>query len=151
MGQGTINPEELLERLKKEQAGLRWAPLPPSDGLAEWRKWPVRSELSLDYLHRHWVLPDQFDPSTAGTGIKAKIIHLFGRLVFRVLGPYMRLERELLSHMVRMNDSLARRCDEITLEITRRETEQAKNEARLAAWLHEALRSGGDGPGGHET
>jgi hypothetical protein len=150
MGQETIEPEELLERLRREQEALRWAPLAPSDGLAEWRKWPVRSDLSLDHLHHHWVLPHQFDPSTAGAsgGVKAKLIRIFGRLVFRVLGPYLREERELLSHMVRMNDALARRCDEITLEITRRETSQAKNEARLAAWLHEALGPNRDWPGG---
>ena len=42
-------------------------------------------------------------------------VGLFGRLTFRVLGRYLREERELLAHMVRVNEALERRCDELTL------------------------------------
>ena len=58
MGPTPIDPEELLQRIRGEHRTLRWQPLAPdpvrpgSDGEQ------IRSEESLTYLHRNWMLPD---------------------------------------------------------------------------------------------
>jgi len=71
------------------------------------------------------------------------MIAFFGRLTFRVLGPYLREERELLSHLVRVCDSLEKRCDELTLrceqlnqDLVDRQVAEAENLTELALWLH---------------
>ena len=74
----------------------------------------VRNRESLEYLHHHWALPDTFDPADGGSGVRGKVVSAFGRLTYRVLGRYLREERELLSHLVRVNEALEQRCDELT-------------------------------------
>lgn len=140
MSEQQLDASEIVERLKKDEQSLKWEPLPPGEALVNWRRWPTRSEESLDYLHNNWALPDSFDPYVAGSGLKGRLVRLFGRLTFRVLGPYLRRERETIANLVRINDALARRCDDLASEITRRQTQEAANDADLAAWLHEAMQ-----------
>ena len=135
MDDGVVDPRELLERLHADKRALVWEPLSPAPNLATWRQRPMRDEAALEYLHRHWALPDQPDASVAGGGVKGRVVALFARLAYRVLGPYLREERELLAHVVRITDALARRCDELTQALTDRQTADAENDARLAAWL----------------
>ena len=142
MGQPPLDPTELLERLRSEHETLHWEPLAPdearhaTDGLNGERS-------SLDYLHRHWALPDQFDPEEAGGGWRRRILVLFGRLTYRVLGPYFRQERDLLAHMVQVNEGLERRCDELTLRCRQlgedfldRQVAESRNLTELALWLN---------------
>jgi hypothetical protein len=155
MDEPSLDAKELLERVKSEHRSDRWAPLAPQDEIAKWREWPMRSEESLDYLHRNWVLPDHFDPASAGGGIRGSLVRAFARLTFRVLGPYLAQERELLARMVRISDALAKRCDSLSSEIARREIAEAENGADLAAWLDSELRrhphdpGSENGPSGH--
>ena len=135
MEDGELDPQELLERLHDDKRSLVWTPLSPSDRLIVWRQRPMRDEEALEYLHQHWTLPDGPDAATFGGGLRGRLVGLFARLAFRVLGPYLRSERELLAHMVRMNDALARRCDELADTVAERQTAEAENDARLAAWL----------------
>ena len=144
MEQSEFDPEAVLARLKAEHRILAWEPLPPvkmrqyADGSQ------VRSRAALEYLHHHWALPDTFDPATAvGGGPKAKVVGLFGRLTYRVLGPYLREERDLLSHLVRVNEALEKRCDELVLrceqlnqDMVDRQAAEAENQAKLALWLN---------------
>ncbi len=138
-----IDPQRLLEQLKAEHRVLRWEPLAPdspkkaSDGAY------VGNRSSMEYLHAHWALPDAFDPSDAGSGPKGRVLELLGRLTYRVLGRYLREERELLGHMVRVNQSLERRCDELALrcqELSQamidRQVAEAANQVKLALWLN---------------
>jgi hypothetical protein len=143
VGDPTIDPEEFLEQLKSEHRILRWEPLPPDRAVVVKENDQVRSKSSLDYLHAHWALPDSFDPSVAGGGVRSKLIEQVGRLTFRVLGPYLHAERDLLSHMVQINAALEQRCDELTVrydelrqEMHARQAAEAANLAKLAAWLH---------------
>ncbi len=138
-----LDPEALLERLRAEHRVLRWAPLPPEEMRRPTERSQSRSRTSLEYLHGHWSLPDGIDPAITGSGLKGRIIALFGRLTFRVLGPYLREERELLSHLVRVSDSLEKRCDELTLrceqlnqDLVDRQAAEAENLTELALWLH---------------
>jgi len=91
-------------------------------------------------------LVEDIDPATAvggGGGPKAKVVGLFGRLTYRVLGPYLHEERELLSHLVRVNEALEKRCDELVLrceqlnqDMVDRQAAEAENQAKLALWLN---------------
>jgi hypothetical protein len=143
VGDTALDPEEFLERLKAEHHVLRWEPLPPDQVRRDTNKQQVRNREDLEYLHRHWALPDNFDPADAGGGLRGKVVAILGRLVFRVLGRYLREERELISHLVQVNEALERRCDELTLrceqlnqDMVSRQVSEAANQAKLAAWLH---------------
>jgi hypothetical protein len=140
MDERALDAGELPESVKAGGKAPQWVPLAPSNDMEKWRRWPMRAEESLDYLHRNWILPDRLDPQVTGTGFKGRLISVLGRIVFRVLGPYLRDERELLANLVRTNDTLARRCDELSKVISNHEVAQAENEAKLAAWLHHELR-----------
>ncbi len=162
-----LDPEGVLERLRAEHRVLRWAPLPPEPVRRPTERSQVRNRASLEYLHHHWSLPDRVDPAVTGGGVRGRIIALFGRLTFRVLGPYLREERELFAHLVRVSDSLEQRCDELTLrceqlnqDLVDRQTAEAENLAELALWLHldapdrasaNGLHADTDGPGDTAT
>jgi hypothetical protein len=143
VGQPALDPQEFLEHLKAQHEVLRWEPLPPDDPARVKTTDQARTRSSLEYLHRHWTLPDAFDPADAGGGPRGKVVGLFGRLTFRVLGRYLREERDLLAHVVRVNEALERRCDELSLrcqqlgdDMLRRQAAEASNQAKLALWLH---------------
>ncbi|MGH9028713.1 MAG: hypothetical protein ACRDV4_03770 [Acidimicrobiales bacterium] len=143
MDERTLDAKELIADTRT--AGLTpplWVPLAPADGLETWRRWPMKDDESLDYLHHNWVLANELDPQVTGSGLKGRLIRVIGRIVFRVLGPYLREERELIAHFVRMNDALARRVDELTKEVSIRQTKEAENQAKLAAWLDDELHTG---------
>jgi hypothetical protein len=132
VGKPGLDPKEFLERLKEEHQVLRWEPLPPNQLRPSSGGEQSRSGGSLDYLHKHWALPDSFPPEDAGRGPKGRLVSLFGRLTYRVLG-----------HVVRISEALERRCDaltlrvaELNLEMVRRQVAEAENQAILAAWLH---------------
>jgi hypothetical protein len=137
-----VDPEEYLQQLKDEHRVLRWAPLPPDNARRSIKNDQALNKSSLDYLHQHWALPDSFDPVAAGGGTRGKIVGLFGRLTYRVLGPYFREERGLLSHMVRINEALEQRCIELTLfceqlnqDMIDRQVAEAENQTKLAILL----------------
>lgn len=143
MKESEIDPREFLERLKTEHQVLQWEPLEPASERLYRENEQARSGAALEYLHHNWVLPDRFDSSASGTGARGRVVSVFGHLVFRVLGPYLRAERDLLSHVVQVSDSLERRCDELTLrcqqlnqDLIDRQVAEAKNLAELALWLH---------------
>jgi hypothetical protein len=145
----TLDPKELLEQLRAEHEVLRWAPLSPQgprepdrggDG-DEDRK--ARHRSSLEYLHHHWTLVDTLEPSAGDSGLRRRLVALFGRLTYRVLRPYFEEERALLSHAVQVIDDLEVRCSDLTLrlqqltdDVTDRQVAEAENQAKLALWLH---------------
>lgn len=135
MEDAVIDPRELLERLHADRRSLVWQPLGPSPQLTHWRQRPMSDEVALEYIHRSWALPDQPDASIAGGGLKGRFRRVLARIVFRILGPYLRSERDLLAHMVRMHDAVARRCDELAAVVADRQVADAENDTRLAAWL----------------
>ena len=142
MEQSAFDPEEVLQQLKDEHRLMPWEPLPPDPMRRIADGGQARNRAALEYLHHHWALPDHVDPATVGGGVKGKVLGLFGRLTFRVLGPYLREERDLLSHLVRVNEGLERRCDELTLrceqlnqDMVDRQAAEAENQTKLALWL----------------
>lgn len=148
MGGSQYDPEEILEALRASHRALPWEPLAPEVPRASAPSDQARSDESLRYLHAHWALPDHYDPTTGGGGVRGRIVGLLGRAVFRVLGPYLRSEREVLSHLVRVNDALEKRCDELTercavlsQDMVNRQVAEARNQAELAVWLHATVAS----------
>ncbi len=137
---GTQDPRILLERLKKEHKSLRWEPLLPSDVLLTWQERQMRTEESLTYLHHHWQLPNRYDTSVIeGKGLKARLAGRVAAFVFRVLQPYLSAEQDLIANMVRINDSLAKRCDELSGAIEARQIAEAFSQARLAALIYDGV------------
>jgi len=134
MSEHPIDSRELLQRIAARKANEEWTPLPPDD-LTDALP-PMHTDAVVTALHDRWILPNRLSPGDAGRGWKRAILTPVGRLVFRVLAPYLRAERELLGQLVRSNDALARRCDELAREIARRQALEAENQLRLAAVLH---------------
>ncbi len=151
-GPGAVDPTEFLERLKADHQLLRWEPLPPPASGRSLGVEQERNRASLEFLHHHWQLPDTYAPEDGGAGLKGKVLGLFGRLTFRVLGRYLRQERDLVSHLVQVSEALERRCDQLTMLIQQLDTEvldrqvaEARNQAVLAVWLHDRLPAGPTG------
>jgi hypothetical protein len=141
VGQAALDPKELLAQLQTEHKVLRWGPLPPQEYRdAESDRQPA-DRSSLDYLHHHWALADTYE-ATHG-GLLGRVITLFGRLTFKVLGPYLHQERELLARAVQVIDDLDQRCGdladryrELSDAVIDRQVSEAENQAKLALWLH---------------
>lgn len=142
MGEPPLDPDEILKRLKAEHQVLEWEPLPP-DMPPSPRTDRTRVRSSLDYLHHHWALPDEYTASESDQGFRSRLILLFGRLTYRVLGSYLREERQLLAHVVQVAEGLQQRCDDLTIrceelnrQVIERQVAEAENQAKLALWLH---------------
>jgi len=142
VGQPPIDPEELLQRLKEEHQVLQWEPLAPTTMAHQSVGESVRNRTSLNYLHHNWALPDTYDPADAGSGPRGRLVALWGKLTFHVLRRYLREERDLIAHMVRVNEGLEQRCDELSLRVQQlrqdvvdRQVAEAKNMTKLALWL----------------
>ena len=133
MSDHALDARELLARVESERRSDRWTPSPPEDLTALLT--PMQADHELRALHDRWALPDRLASVQAGSGWKRLLLRPFGRIVFRVLGPYLGAERELLAQMVRTLDALARRCDELTEAMARRQAVEAESQAKLAAAL----------------
>lgn len=144
MGQTSLDPREVLERLRSEHRTLRWEPQLPSDALFRLQDRPMREEDSLRYLHHHWLLPDTYSPAQNGRGIKARMARRFGSLVFRAMKPYLHAEREVVANLVRISDSLAKRCDDLAQVVTARQISDAESQARLAALIYDNIAESSD-------
>jgi hypothetical protein len=113
--------------------------LPPSDHLLH------RPELA--HLNRHWSWSVSYAPPRTG-GLAAS---LFGRLkvrlarfVWNVLEHYLRDERDFAENLVRFQNDLARRCDQLSDEIrsvARAQREIATGFSRSADLRHHLLEA----------
>ncbi len=142
MTPSALEPEQVLKTLKESRRHLAWEPLPADERAPIRLTEQSRSRPYLQFLHGHWALPDTFTPSQPVSGPRGKLIGLFGRLTYRVLGSYLREERELLANMVRANDALEKRCDELATcceqlheAMISRQNAEAANLTELAIWL----------------
>lgn len=149
VSQEALSPGEFLRHLQGEHQSFHWAPVTPAPATQRWRDDPLAGDESLQYLHQHWVLPDQASPR--GRGLRGRLASRVGKVTFRVLTRYLDEERDLLGHMVRMNEALARRCDELALTVADQQVAEAANQARLAAWLHAEPPTGPQGQVGNAT
>jgi hypothetical protein len=133
--QNEVNPRDVLEQLTVHHAQLRWSPVPPSAGLADWEGNTTRSTEALAYLHAHHQLPATPQDSSGG----GRMTRLFGRLTFKVLRRRLDEEQALFSNLVQMTEVLAQRCDDMAAVIAAHQVNEAANQAQLAGWLDAAL------------
>jgi hypothetical protein len=143
VGQAALDPRQVLERLRADHQALRWGPLPPEEPRGTGGDRAPLDRSSLDYLHQNWALADASAPTAPDSGFRGWASTLFGRLTYRVLGPYLRREQEFLAQAVQVIDDLDRRCNELAQRcqelsdaVIDRQVAEAENQAKLALWLH---------------
>lgn len=140
MGEAALRASELVEQVKERANRLVWTPPvhEPLERTLERRR--LHDHPGLSFAHRHWALPDH--SSESGGGPKAWVRRVVGRFVFYALRHYLQAERDLMGHLVRLNDDLAKRCDELTEahgelldELDSRFSGAATSQERLATML----------------
>jgi len=141
MGSSAIDPQDIVRKLKEPGRGLAWMPLDP-DPLIHSSAEQIHDRAPIEYLHANWAPEDAFDPAGVGRGIRGHAVARFGRMTYRVLGPYFRHQREVVAHLVQANEALEKRCDDLVrrqhqLEqaVIARQVAEARNLADLAAVL----------------
>ncbi|MGA2522201.1 MAG: hypothetical protein ABSG81_15450 [Acidimicrobiales bacterium] len=151
MGDVAVEVDEFVRRVKARADRGAWAPPVPEPLTRDIDDGRVQDHPGLDYAHRHWALPGQ--GGEAGRGLTARLRGRLGRVVFGAMADYLSQERELLSHVVQLNDALAKRCDELASahrallqELDARFAEIAAGQEHLARTVRgEAARPPGDG------
>jgi hypothetical protein len=113
--------------------------LPPSDHIQH------RAELA--HLNRHWLWETGYEPPrTEGLGraLLGRLKARLARFVWNLLERHLRAEREFNENLVRFNNELAKRCDQLSDEIrmvTQAEREIASGLARRADLSHHLLEA----------
>lgn len=113
-GRRPATAAELMAEIRAERdLALRSPWLPSTPTLPSSRNHLVH-RVELDWLHKHWAVPNtagEADPVGGRRGWKATLALVVGRLVFGVLRTYLDGEREVVSHMVRLHDAVAKDVD----------------------------------------
>jgi len=164
MGSPAIDPEDIVRHITTTYRRLDWTPLDP-DVARLASEDPEHDRGPIEFLHANWAPADTFDPGVAGRGLRARAVAAFGRLTFRVLGPYFRHQREVVSRQVqaiaeleRRCDSLVRRQDQLEQAAIARQVAEARNLVDLAVVLDTGTARSADaatgrpgGPGSPEA
>ncbi len=114
-----LRAEELVERLSARADDPAWSSLPvfpPLPRMGDATR--LHQHAGLAYAHAHWALPDHYvaDPSRVHgwRRLARRAKRAAASVVFRALRRYLHEERELLGHLVRLNDAMAARCDALS-------------------------------------
>jgi hypothetical protein len=99
-------PPRLLERAPREHQALS----------------PMRESTDLAALHRLWAElhgpgAAQGAGGTAGRGLRGKVVRQIGSVAAEVSEPAQRVDRALIGALIRTNDALAIRCDELSSRV----------------------------------
>ena len=78
----------------------------------------MRESTDLAALHRLWAevhaaAPDDAAGLPSGTGLRGKVVRQIGSVAADVSEPSLRADRALIGALIRTNDALAIRCDEL--------------------------------------
>lgn len=123
---------ELRKRVTARRA--RWQPRPlPAPPARD----PMTADPALEYLHGHWALPDGPASPPPGPLWKRLAWRVAGRFVFGTLTSYLHQERELLSRVVQVCDTLAKRVDTLQADIEQLALATSRQLAELAPYLPE--------------
>lgn len=95
-------PPRLLERAPREHQAIS----------------PMRESTDLAALHRLWADLHgagalEGAPGPAGRGLRGKVVRQIGSVAADVSEPAQRADRALIGALIRTNDALAIRCDEL--------------------------------------
>jgi hypothetical protein len=107
-----LRADELVAELRDKADQLAWMPQTIKSLSNTEMSGELASSADLEYLHHHW----QLSAAAVGPskGLRGRLRRIAARVVFGVLRESMAEERELRAHLVRLNDALATRCDELT-------------------------------------
>jgi hypothetical protein len=111
VGEAALRADELVQQVRERADRMALSPTVHQPLARVLKPWRLQDHEGLDYAHHHWTLPDTY--VEARRGLRARVRRVVGRLVFVVLGKYLREERELMGHLLRLNDAMAKRCDEL--------------------------------------
>ncbi len=121
---------QLRKRVTARRA--RWQPRPlPAPPV----RLPMTADPALEYLHRHWALPDGPAAPPPGPLWKRLLWRVVGRFVFGTLSAYLHQERELLSRVVQVCDTLAKRVDTLEADIEQLALATSRQLAEVASYL----------------
>lgn len=100
------SPPRLLERAPREHQAMS----------------PMRESTDLAALHRLWAdLHGAAAPEGAGgpaaRGLRGKVVRQIGSVAADVSEPAQRADRALIGALIRTNDALAIRCDELSSRV----------------------------------
>lgn len=90
---------------------------------------------ALHYLHEHWVLPDGPSAPATTSPWKRQLWRVVGRFTFGALHQYLTEERDLLSRVVQVCDTLAKRVDTLEAEIEQLALVTSRQLAEVASYL----------------
>ena len=137
MKEGTTVARELVERLWKDPRGAQQpsaepvlAALPPSDHIIH------RPDLA--YLNRRWVWegdPDGARRSGSVFGLRRWLRVRLVRLIMDLLDAYFVEERAFLERLVRFQNEVAKKSDQLSDEVR----QVAAADHSLAAWMRERM------------
>jgi hypothetical protein len=95
---GPPMPPRLLERAPREHQAMS----------------PVRESPDFAALHRLWAdLGTEQARQPSGRGLRAIVVRQIGSVAAEVTEPYKLADRALIDALIRTNDALAIRCDEL--------------------------------------
>lgn len=116
---------------------------------------PMRGNDELVWLHQNWQLPVSFEqaghPLTL-TGARHWLRRRVARVAFSYLQRYLSENQDVVSHMVRLQEALAARCDTLAdlqerhYGELRAELDEVSLHLRLVGSLPEQGRDGEGGP-----
>ena len=111
MGSTDIDAFQLVREIRDSHRSVRWTP--PIQGRLDsaLNDSLIQAHPGLDFLHRNWALPRT--SSLSSGSIRSRLNKLVSRFVFTAMSGYLSHEQDLLSNVVRLNDALAKRCDEL--------------------------------------
>jgi hypothetical protein len=133
MREGTTVARELVERLWKDPpeapqpSHVPVVPtLPPSDHIVH--------RPDLGYLNRRWVWTN--DAGTNGRGgFRRRLKLRLARLIARSIDSYFAEERAFIEHLVRFQNDVARKSDQLSDEIRH----VAATDRSLVAWMQDQI------------
>lgn len=141
MEQPDVVAGKVIEELR---AGLRRAPWTSSSASDEELS-PMVADPNLGYLHSHWELSRALEPAVRRIprgGWRGWVKVAFNRFNLVSLAPYLEQEQELMAHMVRMLDALARRCDNIVATQAAEIDSLRADLVELASWIEDHRADG---------
>jgi len=130
----TTEARSVVTQLRKRVTArrARWQPGPvPGPPV----RTPMTENSALHYLHEHWVLPDGPSAPATTSPWKRQLWRVVGRFTFGALHQYLTEERDLLSRVVQVCDTLAKRVDTLEAEIEQLALVTSRQLAEVASYL----------------
>ncbi len=141
MGTIDLAAQQLIDQMRTATSTMKWIPEhfgPLSNDLSYVK---IQGHPGLDYAHHNWSLP-RGAQSGSRKSARSMIRRVIDRAVFGSLVRYLNHEQELIANLVRLNDALAKRSDELAdahnrliAQLDERTVRLSANQAQLASLI----------------